>query len=171
MTPAELIAEWITALATGVVAIAAWIQLPLISKQVAALAAQIAASRAAEANAERRMREWETLKARPRYDFDPVIDGTTQRIWEASNNGKDYTLPGVNSRDIVCLLNYLDGLAVGIEQKLYMEEIVRDHLGPIFAHAVTRFLDPGIIPIAGLEKVRDLHLRWVGHPSYSSKGL
>ena len=62
---AKLIAELITALAGAVVAYAAWIQLPMISKQVKALAEQIELSRVAEANAERRMREWETLSVRP----------------------------------------------------------------------------------------------------------
>jgi hypothetical protein len=79
----EAWAGWITAIGTIVLAIAAWVQLPLIAKQMWSLAEQLRLSREAERNAERRVQEWETLKACQHYDFDPVLDGATQRIWEA----------------------------------------------------------------------------------------
>jgi hypothetical protein len=110
------------------------------------------------------------LKICQRYDFDPVIDAATQRIWAASNEGKDYRLAGVKQRDLVCILNYLEGIAIGIEQNLYIEDIVREHLAPIFAHSVADFLDSGIVPIAGLEKVQALNQRWLKAPGYRSTG-
>lgn len=134
----ELAAAWVTAAATVVVAVAAWIQLPLISRQVRELSEQIRLSREAEQNAERRLREWETLKACQRYDYDPVLEAAPRRVARASVGGTDYRNPGIEKRDIVTLLNYLDGLAIGIEQGLYLENIVKDHLSVVFDHAVTR---------------------------------
>ena len=164
---AKLIAELITALAGAVVAYAAWIQLPMISKQVKALAEQIELSRVAEANAERRMREWETLKACQLYDFDPTLDAATQRIWIASEHGKNYLRPEIDVRDMICILNYLDGLATCIEQKLYIEEVIKDHLSPIFKHAVVNFLDTKRVSPDGLEKLQDIYKRWF-RPSLST---
>jgi hypothetical protein len=166
----EVWASVSSAFATCVLAWAAWIQLPLISRQVESLSKQIEESRKADINAERRIREWETLKICQRYDFDPIIDAATERIYAASNDGKDYRLPGVKQRDMICILNYFDGIAIGIEQNLYIEDIVRDHLGPMFAHAVTNFLDTGLVPIAGLEKVQALNQRWSKPPGYRSTG-
>ena len=118
---AKLAAEWATALATIIVAVAAWIQLPLISQQVQGLSKQIRLSREAEEHAERRTREWETIKACERYNFDPVIEAATKRVWEASKNGADYKRPEVAQRDLVVVLNYLDGIAIGVGQGLYIE--------------------------------------------------
>ena len=160
MGAAELVAAWITALATGVLAIAAWIQLPLISQQVKALAEQIRLSREAEQNAERRQREWETLKACQRYDFDPVLENATARIWGASRNGTNYRNDGVDKRDLICVLNYLDGLATGIEQGLYIEELVKDHLDTVFDHAVVNFIHSGLVDRKGLMKLCAVHERW-----------
>ncbi len=103
-----------------------------------------------------------------RYDFDPVIEAATARIWEASNKGIDYKT-NVERRDIVVLLNYLDGLAIGIDQGLYVEQIVKDHLASIFEHATVRLLDPQIVPITGFERVKQTHLRWTATLGYQSE--
>jgi hypothetical protein len=157
---AEDLASWITALATCAVAVIAWRQLPLIARQVEALAEQIRVSRVANEDAERRAREWETLKACQLYDVDPVIDGATLRIWEASCQGTNYLRPEVQRRDIICLLNYLDGLATGIEQKLFIEAIIRDHLGAVFDHAVRSFIDTSIVDRSDLDNLLAVHARW-----------
>ena len=47
---AELIAAWATAIFTGTIALAAWVQLPLIARQVTGLSEQIRLSREAERN-------------------------------------------------------------------------------------------------------------------------
>ncbi len=166
MTP-EAIAGWATALATGALAIAAWIQLPLIARQVRGLAEQIRLSREAEINAERRMREWETLKACQQYDFDVVIDQATKRVWNASRKGTDYKNADVDTRDLICVLNYLDGMATGIKQKLYIEEVVRDHLGPVFDHAVVNFVESGRIGRDGLTSLLDIHAKWFKSPAWN----
>ena len=173
MELAKLAAEWATALATIILAVAAWIQLPLISRQVQGLSEQIRLSREAEEHAERRTREWETIKACERYNFDPVIEAATHRIWEKSNKGTDYKRPEVDQRDLVVVLNYLDGIAIGVGQGLYIENLVKDHIGPLFDHAVTKYFDSGVIGRDGLSAMGALHAQWYrGAPktSYLSTG-
>jgi hypothetical protein len=86
-----MVADIATAPATCVLALLAWIQLPLIAKQVKGLSEQIRLSREAEEHADRRTREWETLKACERYNFDPVIEAATKRLWVASNGASALT--------------------------------------------------------------------------------
>lgn len=106
------------------------------------------------------MWELETLKACQAYDFDGVIDAATARIAKAAGLGKDYKSPNVSQRDVICVLNYLDGLAIGIEQKLYIEQIVRDHLGPVIDHAVTNFLDTAVVERHYYPHLTNVHGRW-----------
>ena len=150
----------VSALGTVVLAYVAWRQLPLIVKQVEALSEQIKLSREAEDNAERRLREWETLKACRAYELDPVLDEATKRIWQASDNGQNYRSPNIDTRDVIILLNYLDGLATGIEQKLYIEEVVRDHMGQDFRKAVECFIETGIVDRDGMAALLAVHARW-----------
>ena len=160
----EALAGWITAIGTIVLAIAASVQLPLIAKQMRSLAEQLRLSREAERNAERRVREWEKLKACQHYDFDPVLDGATQRLWEASEQGRNYRQPAINLRDMICVLNYFDGLAVGIEQNLYIEKVVRNHLGLVMNHADVNFIRSRVIQPGGLETLLTVHGRWFQQP-------
>jgi hypothetical protein len=105
---AGALAEWVTALATlGLLVVALW-QIPLIRK---------------------RYRETETLRACQIYDTDPVIEAASLRAWRAAKNGEDYSQ--ADKRDVIVVMNYFDGLAIGIEQGLYEEQIVRDHAQPI----------------------------------------
>lgn len=148
------------AIATIVLAVAAWRQLPLIAGQVNSLAEQIGLTRRAEENTEQRHRRWETLKACERYDFDPVIDAACQRLYASSNKGTDYKDSRVDKRDIVVLLNYLDGLAIGIEQQLYVEDLVRGHLELIVMKCVDEFLATGIVSSEGYERLLRLTEQW-----------
>jgi hypothetical protein len=133
----------VTALVTCALAAAAFIQLPLIAGQLRALSKQIELTREADRAAERRLRERDTMSICQRYDFDPIIDAATQRIWVASEGGTDYRRPEVERRDLACLLNYFDGVCIGIDQGLYIEEIVKDHLSEMFKHAVEFLIGSG----------------------------
>jgi len=68
--------------------------------------------------------------------------------------------PKFDRRDIICLVNYLDDLATGIAQGLYIEDIIRDHVSSIFKHAVENFIHTGLIDNQGIEKVVTLYDRW-----------
>lgn len=151
------------AVATIVLAVAAWRQLPLIAGQVNSLAEQIELTRGAEAKTEQRHRRWETLRACERYDFDPVIESASKRLYDNSDEGKDYAR--AEKRDMVVLLNYLDGLAIGIEQELYVEDLIHGHLGLIVTKCVERFLLSGLVNSDGYESLLELNSRWKKGPT------
>jgi len=73
-------------------------------------------AREADARADSRLIESNTLRACERYYSDPVISEATRRIWVASNNGTDYTNAAIDSHDRIITLNCLDGIAVSIRQ-------------------------------------------------------
>lgn len=161
-----------TALATSILAYAAIKQLPLIAKQVSNLSDQIRLSREAEANAERRDREYRTLEAIQRYAFDPVLDAAIRRIRDASNEGEDYRRIQVKKFDLVCVLNYLDTIATGIEQGLYIEDMVKDHMSPVFHKYVTEWIKSGIVGESGFRALVELHGGWARqNTAYRSGGV
>jgi hypothetical protein len=161
METARLAADVVTALATCTLAVLAWIQLPLVAEQVRGLAEQIRLSREGEKHAERRVRELETLKACEHYNFDPIIEAATKRLWDASDGMKDYSKPGVDQRDVTVLLNYLDGIAIGVGQGLYIEPLVKDHLGFLFDHVVRNIVEGTMKgDRAGIEAMMALHAQW-----------
>jgi hypothetical protein len=43
-------------------------------------------------------------------------------------------------RDVVVILNYLDGIAIGVGQGLYIEELARDHLRNIVEYHVSHLM-------------------------------
>jgi hypothetical protein len=167
----ELIAAWVTAVCTGAIALAAWVQLPLISRQVSGLSEQIRLSRVAEENADRRTREseenakrrtweWETLKACNQYDTDPILEGAMLRIYNGSERGKNYRNTAVDHRDMIIVLNYLSGLATGIKQDLYIEDIIKDHMAIVVRKHVTDLIESGIVSKDGYHTLLTLHNRW-----------
>ena len=80
-----------------------------------------------EENQDREKRQ-RTLNACDRYVFDPIIHSYTNSIWLNSNNGKDYTHITEPDYNIIAFMNYLEGIAIGVSQGVYIKEIIRDYL-------------------------------------------
>ena len=144
------LAQWITAISTVAIAIAAVWQLPLIRKQIRAQREE--------------QKKWATVAACERYDTDPTLHAITQRIWTASSQGRDYTNLDLLRHDVISLLNYLDALAIGVEQRLYIEEIVKDSMQLVIKKAVEQFLltdPPGkFCETEGYENLIHLYRKW-----------
>lgn len=155
-----------TAAITAVLAFAAIRQLELIERQISALAQQIKIAQEAESANHKRIHEWETLKACQCYDFQTTIDGANARIWRASDHGTDYTKADI--RDVKCVMNYLDGIGIGVDQGLYLEPIVRDHLSPIFKHAVEKLMAAKLVKEEDFQHVGKYYRRWFGEPPPTS---
>lgn len=83
----------------------------------------------ADAMGESREREkkWETVRACQRYTNDENITRATKEIWDASNGGTDYTSMTTPPHPLFLFLNYIESLAIGIDQGIYDEAIVRDN--------------------------------------------
>jgi hypothetical protein len=154
---------------------AAWVAIGALGTLVLALATAIlvwvgvAQIKAAREEAKRNR----TLTACDRYDTDPVLNASLQRLARARRASMDkFQGDGLTYRpDIATLLNYLDSLAVGIMQELYIEEIVRDHNGPIVRAHVEQYLTDGNPRIFGLNPdnyrpLRDLYEKWSRQQPY-----
>ena len=159
MTLAEIVGV-ITAAASVVIAWAAVRQLPLIVSQVRALSKQLEETRKAEKAAEKARQIWNTVERVKEYNTDPVFDAATKRVWEASNGGEDYRADAVKERDIIVILNFINNIATGVIQKLYIEEIVKDSLKLPIKHCVEQFITSGIVNGEGLESFVQLYNKW-----------
>ncbi len=81
-----------------------------------------------------------TLAACDRYDRDDVLYLCLKELARAKRDGSFDKDPAVFRPEVATLLNYLDSLAVGIAQGLYIEELARDHVEPILKRHVAQFL-------------------------------
>ncbi len=85
-------------------------------------------------------RKWKTLEVCQAYEQNPCIEGAARRVYESKKIGELAKDPKRFGRDAITLLNYLDGVAIGVRQGLYIEDLARDHLKEIVSANVTRFL-------------------------------
>jgi hypothetical protein len=92
-----------------------------------------------------------TLAACDRYDQDIVLDGSLHRLAEARRSGQFSANPSAYRTDIATLLNYLDSIACGIAQGLYIEELARDHIEPILKGHVNQYLGQNSPTIEGID--------------------
>jgi hypothetical protein len=124
-------------LATGALAAIAWVEI----------------SSARDEN-----RQTQTLLACGRYDTDPIIFACHKRLVEAKNfelkNDEALLAKAVSLRlEIITVLNFLDAIAIGVRQRLYIKNLVRDHLSPIIRRHVAELIDSGVLE--ALETSRD----------------
>src|SRR5438045_17812 len=63
-------------------------------------------------------RRTRTLAICDRYDFDPILDRSLRNLKRAKANGSFQANPKDFRLDVSTVLNYLDGVAIGIEQGL-----------------------------------------------------
>ncbi len=120
-----------TAAATMALAIVAWYQISQATHQT---------------------KGWQTLAACEKYESDAVLDRCARRLFFARKSGSFATDPPSYRVDVTTILNYLDGLAIGIDQNLYVKEIVRDHLEPIIKWHVDTYLNPSQADKIGIQR-------------------
>ena len=91
-----------------------------------------------------------TLVACEKYDLDPVLDKSLRairahRLNSTSDFGKDLKL------DITNVLNYLDGIAIGIDQDMYIDSLAKDHLEVIVRDHVRDYLNESTAKNVGVD--------------------
>jgi hypothetical protein len=106
-----------------------------------------------------------TLAACGNYDLNPIIYECTKRLSEAREAGELKTKARELRPQITTVLNYLDSIAIGIDQGLYIETLAWDHLHPIVSRHVKELIDSGVIEDAGLAKenfsrLLEMHRTW-----------
>lgn len=85
-------------------------------------------------------------------------------------------MEGYRERDVIVILNYLDGIAIGVGQGLYIEELARDHLRSIVSYHVSHLLKPSSkTKFDGLDEndylfLMDMNSKWArSQPYYKSE--
>lgn len=99
-----------------------------------------------------------TIAACDRYVNDPVLDATCHRLRRASLCGDLVEKPSEYYTDIRTLLAYLDSLAVGAYQGIYIEDLMRDHLQPVVIGHVEQYLIGSLPQMFGLNTTNYGHL-------------
>lgn len=98
-----------------------------------------------------------TIAACDRYDTDPILD---QYIRQLSVNRADVVAnPAKYRLAISTVLNYLDGVAIGVAQGLYIDKLAKDHLEKMVAHYVPKYLmDQATVGILSIQQIDYRHL-------------
>ncbi len=115
--------------------------------------------------ARRQAKGWQTLVVCERYESDPVLDGCLRALFKARADGSLEASPAQYRIEISTILNYLDGIAIGIEQKLYLEPLARDHMEEIVEKHVKDYLSEEKARATGIElasykRLLALNERW-----------
>lgn len=105
-------------IATAALAIVAWYQ--------------IGAARAEAEAARAESKRTRTLEIVSRYDHDPVLDRALRRLARARDSKALYTATMQYRTDIVAVMNYFESIAIGLHQDIFIVEMVRDYMEPIF---------------------------------------
>ena len=167
--------DLVTAVATAVMAVATIGLAIVATRQLSALIEQLKLAREADERADRRLIETNTLRVCEFIYRDPVVYTASQRIWAASDDGTEYGNADIASHDLIVVLNYLDGIAIGIKQRVYSAEIVKDHMESTFVKIID-VIRPAVVPRIlpdwkGYEAITELRNGWlmVAAPAYSHR--
>ncbi|MFT5470866.1 MAG: hypothetical protein ACI8UO_005997 [Verrucomicrobiales bacterium] len=163
--------QWVAALAAGITAILFLLLLIVIAVQLGGLKKQVKlAVDHTRVNAEAQRRR-ATVEAVRRYESDPILRESIQKLWAKTAQGTDYTLlDGDDEFQVITVLNYFDGIANGIEQGVLVEGIVKDYLRVVLSKNVKALLkgqsgdtwvsDGPAAPEEGFEVLVKLYTRW-----------
>jgi hypothetical protein len=106
-----------------------------------------------------------TLQACTNYEFNAVIYHCIRRLRDAADSGDLENNPRKHRTQIATLLNYLDGIAIGVNQGIYSEEIVWDNLHAVIQNHMKQYVYSGLLAKAGYsvddyKQLVDLANRW-----------
>jgi hypothetical protein len=164
------------AVPTIFLALAAWRQLPLLVTQIKD--AQSATKDEAERDrAARKAEEWRhieanTLRACERYFSNPVIVAASKKVFEASENGTKYSKEkfGLAEHDLLTVLNFLNGLGVGVEEGIFSGDIIKDHMPNTVVKVVDTIIPALIDQPAKFQALMNLRDNWKkASPSYQRR--
>lgn len=108
---------------------------------------------------------WETLRVCEKYDLDPILDRALRNLKIARDSGEFAKNPLPFTLDVCTVLNYLEGIATGIKQGLYVEELARDHMEPIVNEHVLQYLSSDVLEklrfnAKDYRRLKSLNKRW-----------
>jgi hypothetical protein len=112
---------------------------------------QISSARAEAVAARNEAKRQRTLEVVSRYDHDPVLDRALRRMARARDSGKLFTETRTYRTDIVAVMNYFEGIAIGLKQDIYIEEMVRDYMEPVFRSHIDEIVKEKIFEKIGAD--------------------
>jgi hypothetical protein len=185
-------AEWTTAtftalsaVATVALVIAAIVQLNGLKAQLKASADQqklsldqlkLSAEQLHQTSEQERRRI--TLEAVQRSESDPFIKAAYKEIQAKTAGTSDYAGTAACKDDITTILNYFEGLAIGIAQDIYIEQMARDYLQEELKLAVDIWIvgDPRAVKAPPqmfgqneFTQLRGLYKKWFPEPALGYK--
>ena len=81
-----------------------------------------------------------TLDKCDRYSTDPILDASLAKLYEFKIGTVPAVDPKILKGQVASVLNYLDGLAKGVEQGLYIDSLAKDHLKAVVKEHVDDYL-------------------------------
>ena len=109
---------------------------------------------------ERENRRWNTLNICAKYELNENVVKANDSLYAAFHkrgNGKpDENECKALQRPAIIVLNFLDGIAIGVSQGLYIEELAKDHLKTIVNGHVQNLLESDCARLLDLDR-KDFH--------------
>jgi len=137
---------------------------------LAALAAAVAYRQITVSQKE--SKKWKTLEACSQYESEPIISSAVRlrRFYEnpvAQTAGSGQPPDGGHEPfrlvdDAKLVLNFFDGIAIGVQQNLYIESLARDHMANIVRVHVMEVFERKKFPIDASDYTRliDMDYKW-----------
>lgn len=85
-----------------------------------------------------------TIAACDRYDTDPILDRCCLALAKGRKDGSLETNPEDYRIEMFTILNYLEGIAIGVEGGLYVDAIAKSYMEPIFKGYVDLYVVSGL---------------------------
>jgi hypothetical protein len=89
-------------------------------------------------------RKSRTIEVCNRYDIEPVLDKSLRAVAVAKDSGDLAKNPQKYRLDVDNILNFLESIAIGVEQGLYDKDLVKDYMQPIMRRHVAELIESGI---------------------------
>jgi len=82
------------------------------------------------------------IDACEKYTTNSIIHNASVEVGSESKKGMDYTTSFFDElqHEVVAIFDYLDSLAIGVDQGIYEEKIIKDNLDDIIKKAVKVFI-------------------------------
>jgi hypothetical protein len=125
--------DWITAISAAVSAIASVILFVVAFVQLRGLKDQLKQSTDQE-------KRRNTLAVVERVETDAALREAYKAIWDSSAGGTDYSKTTEQKYHVLTILNFFEGVAVGIAQQIYVESMARDYLNDVLKKSVEVWL-------------------------------
>ena len=91
-----------------------------------------------------------TLEVVSKYDHDPVLDQALRRLAQARDEGVLLTKTRDYRLDILAVMNYLETIAIGVKQEMFIADMVRDFMEHIARFHVDEMRSGGFFEKIGV---------------------